>query len=67
VKEWEGENAVKILRVLENIRSYPYCQRYRSWPGPNSNTFVAWVLREAGIEHTLDPRGLGRNYLTAKQ
>ena len=37
------------------------------WPGPNSNTFVAWVLREAGVEHALDPRGIGRNYLTAKQ
>jgi hypothetical protein len=37
------------------------------WPGPNSNTFVAWVLREAGVEHALDPRAIGRNYLAAKQ
>jgi hypothetical protein len=37
------------------------------WPGPNSNTFVAWVLREAGIDFALDARGIGRSYLTAKQ
>jgi hypothetical protein len=34
------------------------------WPGPNSNTFAAWVLREAGVAEPLDPRGIGRNYRT---
>jgi Protein of unknown function (DUF3750) len=66
-REWDGENAARILAVLKTVQDYPYCQKYRYWPGPNSNTFVAWVLRQAGIEHALDPRGLGRNYLTAKQ
>ncbi|HEV2431893.1 MAG TPA: DUF3750 domain-containing protein, partial [Burkholderiales bacterium] len=65
--EWNGDNAERIVRVLKSVKSYPYCQRYRYWPGPNSNTFVAWVLREAGIEQALNPRGMGRNYLTAKQ
>jgi hypothetical protein len=65
--EWEGDEALRIARVFERIRTYPYCEHYHSWPGPNSNTFVAWVLREAGIEHALDPRGIGQGYLTAKQ
>jgi hypothetical protein len=65
--EWQGDEALRIARVFERIKDYPYCERYRLWPGPNSNTFVAWVLREAGIELTLDPRGIGRNYFVAKQ
>jgi hypothetical protein len=51
-----------IAAVLQNAASYPWCERYRMWPGPNSNTFAAWVLREAGIDQVLDPRGIGRNY-----
>jgi len=67
VFEWDGAAATRIAEVLRNASTYPYCQRYRMWPGPNSNTFVAWVLREAGVEHALDPRAIGRNYLAAKQ
>jgi len=67
VTEWEGEEAARIASVLKKAETYPYCQRYRMWPGPNSNTFVAWVLREARVEHALDPRAIGRNYLAAKQ
>jgi hypothetical protein len=66
-KEWEGDAALRLRAVLEKSRTYPYCERYRLWPGPNSNSFVAWVLREAGIEYELDPRGIGRRYFTAKQ
>ena len=65
--QWSGEDAQRIARVLEMAGSYPYCERDRLWPGPNSNTFVAWVLREAGIDFALDARGIGRSYLTAKQ
>jgi hypothetical protein len=67
VTSWEGEPGRRIARVLEDAKSYPYCERYRYWPGPNSNTFVAWVLRQAGIEFVLDRRGVGRRYFTAKQ
>jgi hypothetical protein len=67
VTEWDGESAQRIAAVLRNSESYPFCEHYRMWPGPNSNTFVAWVLREAGVEHALDPRAIGRNYLAAKQ
>jgi hypothetical protein len=60
--QWDGEAALAIKSVLENARAYPYCQTYRLWPGPNSNTFAAWVLREAGIEHPLHWKAFGRNY-----
>jgi hypothetical protein len=65
--EWRGEPAARIARVLEDTGRYPYCERYRYWPGPNSNTYVAWVLREAGIEQRLARRAIGKGYLTAKQ
>jgi hypothetical protein len=64
---WDGEEARRILEVLNRIDTYPHCHRYHYWPGPNSNSFVAWVLREARIDYPLDPRGIGKNYLTAKQ
>ena len=64
---WEGDAAHRIAAVLSDAARYPYCERYRMWPGPNSNTFVAWVLAQAGVDQKLDPRGIGRSYWTAKQ
>ena len=47
---WHGAEAENIARVLERTWShYPDRFRYLSFPGPNSNTFVAWVLRRAGL------------------
>ena len=60
--EWRGEAAAAISRTLEESKNYPYCHRYRAWPGPNSNTFAAWVLHEAGVEHELPWRALGRAF-----
>ena len=62
--EWSGGEAKKIVQVLDTITSYPYCRRYRYWPGPNSNTFAAWVLRRAGIEQPLVWRAFGRSFRT---
>jgi hypothetical protein len=63
--EWTGEEAAALKRVLDNAASYPYCQRYFVWPGPNSNTFAAWVLRKAGNAHRLGPMALGKRYPVA--
>jgi hypothetical protein len=60
--EWRGDEARAIRSVLEKISDYPHCGRYRMWPGPNSNTFVAWVLRQAGVRHRLSVRGIGARY-----
>ena len=45
--EWRGDEALSIRKVLEAVQTYPYCRRYLAWPGPNSNTFAAWVLRRS--------------------
>jgi len=62
---WTGEEADAIRRVLQDSSSYPYCHKYWYWPGPNSNTFAAWVLRQAGIRHALGPMALGKRYPVA--
>ncbi len=56
---WHGAQATAIDAVLRDMSAYPHCQRYFAWPGPNSNTFAAWVLRGAGIEPALGWRALG--------
>jgi uncharacterized protein DUF3750 len=60
--EWTGESAVRIRDVLLEANAYPFCHKYRYWPGPNSNTFAAWVLRKARVQHKLGPMALGKRY-----
>ena len=60
---WGGEEARRIAEVLSRCsEDYPFCGRYFPWPGPNSNTFVSWVLERAGIEQRLGWRALGSKY-----
>jgi Protein of unknown function (DUF3750) len=59
---------VLIPRIEGAIKEYPYAHAgdYRMWPGPNSNTFVATVLRalpELGV--TLPPNAIGRDFRPA--
>ncbi len=53
-----------ISRIEAAVKAYPYEGRYRTWPGPNSNTFTAFVARrvpEMGLE--LPPTAVGKDYL----
>jgi hypothetical protein len=43
-KRGDGVDAL-IGRIETAIAAYPYPASYRTWPGPNSNTFVAYVTR----------------------
>ncbi|NQU57730.1 MAG: DUF3750 domain-containing protein [Rhodospirillales bacterium] len=54
-----------IARIDAAAKSYPYPDQYRVWPGPNSNTFTAYVAR-AVPEPKLDlpPTAIGKDYLT---
>lgn len=61
--QWQGPEALRLKAILEEAETrYPFCDRYVAWPGPNSNTFVAWVLRRAGIGFRLPWNAIGRNY-----
>ena len=59
----EGAEGV-IARIEAAVDSYPYAQTYRVWPGPNSNTFVAHVLRAAPeLRADLPAHAIGKDYL----
>jgi hypothetical protein len=53
-----------IDKIRAAVASYPYPHEYRAWPGPNSNTFTAYVARqvpELGL--ALPANAVGKDYL----
>lgn len=53
-----------IKRIEAAIDAYPYKDFYRTWPGPNSNTFVAHVARAVPeLRLDLPPTAIGKDYL----
>lgn len=53
-----------IGRIQTAVANYPYADRYRVWPGPNSNTFTAHVSREVGdLPLDLPPTAIGKDFL----
>jgi hypothetical protein len=61
--EWRGVAARQIISVLSEPTQYPYHNSYRAWPGPNSNTYVAWILRQSKTCGDLHPMAIGKDYL----
>ena len=52
-----------IKRIDEAAKDYPYAKEYTLWPGPNSNTFTAWIGRavpELGID--LPATAIGKDF-----
>src|SRR6476620_10740790 len=53
-----------IERIDKAARSYPYGSEYHAWPGPNSNTFTAWIARAVPeLELDLPATAIGKDYL----
>ena len=53
-----------IAKVEAAIKDYPYPDRYRSWPGPNSNTFLAHIGRAVPeLRLDLPPTAIGKDFL----
>jgi hypothetical protein len=53
-----------IARVEDAIRAYPYPSAYRTWPGPNSNTFTAAIGRAVPeLRLELPPTAIGKDFL----
>lgn len=62
-KRGAGVDAL-IERVDAAARAYPYAGEYRAWPGPNSNTFTAWIARAVPeLEVDLPATAIGKDYL----
>lgn len=53
-----------IDRVEAAVRDYPYQSSYRTWPGPNSNTFTAFIGRAVPeLRLDLPPTAVGKDFL----
>ena len=63
--ELRGDAADAVIPAVEQaVHDYPYATDYTLWPGPNSNTFTAWVGRNVP-ELTLDlpTTAIGKDFL----
>ena len=59
----DGVDAI-IAKVEAAVAAYPYPASYRTWPGPNSNTFIAYVARAVPeLRLDLPPTAIGKDYL----
>ncbi len=53
-----------IDRIERAAEAYPYAHEYTLWPGPNSNTFTAWLTRAVPeLEADLPGTAIGKDYL----
>ncbi len=64
IAERRGAGAAELIgRIEQAARAYPWSGEYQIWPGPNSNTFTAWVLRAIPeLEADLPPTAIGKDY-----
>lgn len=67
--ELRGPEAQAAIERIDTLAAeYPYANRdhYRVWPGPNSNTFTAWVTRQVPeLRVRLPSIAVGKDYLVA--
>jgi hypothetical protein len=62
-KRGEGVDDL-IKRIDKAARAYPYAGTYTLWPGPNSNTFVAWIARQVPeLQADLPATAVGKDYI----
>ncbi|MCC5812416.1 MAG: DUF3750 domain-containing protein [Ectothiorhodospiraceae bacterium] len=63
-----GDEAEAVLHHLEQaLERYPHARDYEAWPGPNSNTFTAWLIREIpGLQVELPSTAIGKDYLSGR-
>ena len=65
IAEIEGEKAkAAIPQIKKLIKEYPISTSYTVWPGPNSNTFIAYIIRRVDeLTVELPPEAVGKDYL----
>jgi len=59
-----GDNVEAMIDAIDAaISSYPFADRYRTFPGPNSNTFLAHIGREVpALQLDLPANAIGKDY-----
>ncbi len=60
-----GDTETVIDHIEDAVARYPYKDTYKVWPGPNSNTFTAFVARAVPeLRVDLPPTAVGKDYLS---
>ena len=63
LKDFRGEPAGKLIEAVDHAaKSYPWPDTYKAFPGPNSNTFTAWIAKqvpELGLDLPFSAIGSG--------
>jgi hypothetical protein len=64
IAEVRGAAAAPLIERIDRLaRAYPWAGEYAVWPGPNSNTFTAWILRGVPeLKADLPPTAIGKDY-----
>ncbi len=65
IADLRGEGIDEVINDIDAAaRDYPHADEYRMWPGPNSNTFTAFVARRVPkLRLDLPPTAIGKDYL----
>ncbi len=65
LKEHRGKGVDAMIDAVEKAaQTYPWPSIYKAFPGPNSNTFIAWVINEVpSIDVDLPFSAIGSGYI----
>ena len=66
--ERTGNEAEQLIsKIGAAVDSYPFSDEYKMWPGPNSNSFVAWIgLEVPELELDLPVKAIGHSWMEAE-
>lgn len=64
LKEFRGDGVDKLIIAVDRAaKSYPWAGTYTAFPGPNSNTFTAWIGKQVpGLALDLPFSAIGSGY-----
>lgn len=69
LKEFRGVGVDDLIAAVDRAaKSYPWPDTYKAFPGPNSNTFTAWIARQVpalGLKLPFSAIGSGYSDLPA--
>jgi hypothetical protein len=69
LKQFRGDGVDRLIAMVDKTaRSYPWPNTYRAFPGPNSNTFTAWVAQQVPeLDLKLPFSAIGSGYASSKK
>ncbi len=65
IADIRGKGVDAVIKRIDGLaRAYPYPRDYTIWPGPNSNTFTAYLGRAVPeLKMDLPPTAIGKDFL----